>query len=161
MQIIIPMTGYGSRFVAAGYTDLKPLIFVQGRRIIEWIVKGMYSPSDEFIFICRQEHINAYPWMVEYLKSLAPNANVFPIDNWVKLGPVNDVLRAKFAIEDESPCVINYCDFFMDWDWERFKKEVHARQCDGCIPCYSGFHPNLLPEKNVYASCLTDSVSGR
>lgn len=28
MQIIIPMTGYGSRFVAAGYKELKPFISV-------------------------------------------------------------------------------------------------------------------------------------
>ena len=26
MKIIIPMTGYGSRFVAAGYKELKPFI---------------------------------------------------------------------------------------------------------------------------------------
>ena len=30
MQIIIPMTGFGSRFVNAGYRDLKPLIKVYG-----------------------------------------------------------------------------------------------------------------------------------
>lgn len=39
MQIIIPMTGYGSRFVAAGYKELKPFIQVMGHPIIEWIVK--------------------------------------------------------------------------------------------------------------------------
>ena len=26
MYVIIPMTGYGSRFVAAGYKELKPFI---------------------------------------------------------------------------------------------------------------------------------------
>ena len=31
MQIIIPMTGYGSRFVAAGYKELKPFIKIQGK----------------------------------------------------------------------------------------------------------------------------------
>ena len=41
MQIIIPMTGYGSRFVAAGYKDLKPFIPIMGHPIIEWIVKRM------------------------------------------------------------------------------------------------------------------------
>ena len=25
------------------------------------------------------------------------------------------------------------------------------------MPCYTGFHPHLLPEKNLYASCKTDS----
>lgn len=49
MQIIIPMTGYGSRFVAAGYQELKPFIRVQGRPILEWIVKGMYPGESNFL----------------------------------------------------------------------------------------------------------------
>ena len=39
MQIIIPMTGYGSRFIAAGYKKLKPFIEVEGMPIVEWIIK--------------------------------------------------------------------------------------------------------------------------
>lgn len=53
MNIIIPMTGYGSRFVAAGYKELKPFIPVMGKPIIEWIVKGMYPEEEQFIFVCR------------------------------------------------------------------------------------------------------------
>ena len=49
MNIIIPMTGYGSRFVAAGYKELKPFIPVMGKPIIEWIVKGMYPEEEQFI----------------------------------------------------------------------------------------------------------------
>ena len=56
MQIIIPMTGYGSRFVAAGYKDLKPFIKIAGKPIIEWIVKYMYPEEENFIFVCRKEH---------------------------------------------------------------------------------------------------------
>ena len=50
MKIIIPMTGYGSRFVVAGYKDLKPFIKVQGKPMIEWIVKGMYPNEKKFLF---------------------------------------------------------------------------------------------------------------
>ena len=39
MQIIIPMSGLGSRFQAAGYTEPKPLIKVDGKPIIEHVVK--------------------------------------------------------------------------------------------------------------------------
>ena len=28
--------------------------------------------------------------------------------------------------------------------------------CDGAIPCYSGFHPHLLPADNFYATCSVD-----
>lgn len=156
MQIIIPMTGYGSRFVAAGYKDLKPLIEVQGRRMVDWIVSGMYRASDSFTFICRAEHLNTITWLEDYLKSLAPNVRIFAVDNWTKLGPVADVIRAQETIEDQEPVIINYCDFYMEWDCGAFIDEAAKRNCDGAVPCYSGFHPNLLPQKNLYASCLVD-----
>lgn len=156
MQIIIPMTGYGSRFVAAGYKDLKPFIKVQGKPIIQWILEGMYPEEYNVIFIVRQEHLNSIPNMEETLKSIAPAAKIFAIDQWIKKGPVFDVLRASEVIDDNEPAIINYCDFYMIWDYKEFKKDVIERMCDGAVPCYTGFHPHLLIEKNYYASCLTD-----
>ena len=67
MNVIIPMTGYGSRFVAAGYRELKPFIRIMGRPVIEWIVKEMYPEDVNFIFICRGEHLKNDPSMRERL----------------------------------------------------------------------------------------------
>lgn len=183
MNIIIPMTGYGSRFVAAGYRELKPFIPVMGKPIIEWIVKGMYPRDAHFIFVCRGEHLQKDPSMKEKLLALAPEAVMVTIEDWVKKGPVYDVLRAYRALcaaqadgcadgsydgvriennaaakdfHGEDGCIINYCDFYMTWDFHAFAREAAARDCDGAVPCYTGFHPNLLPQKNFYASCLTD-----
>lgn len=156
MKIIIPMTGYGSRFVAAGYKELKPLIAVQGKPIIEWIVRGMYSRETDFLFVCRKEHLDTVDGMRDCLMRVAPTAQIYEIEDWVKKGPVHDVLRASDLIPDDVPCIINYCDFFLYWDWTRFKADVAERGCEGCVPCYTGFHPHLLHARNVYASCLTD-----
>lgn len=157
MQIIIPMTGYGSRFVAAGYKNLKPFIEIEGKPIIEWIVKGMYKEDDKFIFVCRKEHIDNISGMKEKILSLSSNVRIFEVDNWIKKGPVVDVLRASECIDDEEPCVINYCDFFIIWDWSKMRSALLQRNCDGSVPCYTGFHPHLIPKINLYASCLTDS----
>ena len=156
MKIIIPMTGYGSRFVAAGYKELKPFIKVHGKPIIEWILKGMYPDEKDILFICRKEHIMDNPAIEQKLLNLVPTATIFSVDDWVKKGPVYDVLRAEELLADDEPCIINYCDFYMVWDWNKFKADVISRGCEGCVPCYTGFHPNLLPKKNLYASCLTD-----
>lgn len=177
---MIPMTGYGSRFVAAGYKELKPFIKVMDRPIIEWIVKGMYPADVNLIFVCRGEHLRSDPAMRERLMALAPEAVIVSIEDWVKKGPVYDVLRAYRMlcqpqsgdggqtkttggeiigwkeIDREDGFIINYCDFYMTWDYEAFAKGARERDCDGAVPCYTGFHPNLLPEKNYYASCLTD-----
>ena len=116
MKIIIPMTGYGSRFVAAGYKELKPFIKVQGKPIIQWIIEGMYPKEEDILFVCRQEHLDSIPNMKERLMAIAPSADIYAIKDWIKKGPVYDVLRASEKIDDKSPCIINYCDFYMTWD---------------------------------------------
>lgn len=88
MKIIIPMTGYGSRFAAAGYKDLKPLIKVQGRPIIQWITEGMYPDEKDILFICRKEHLDTIPDMEKRLREAAPSAEICALDDWVKKGPV-------------------------------------------------------------------------
>ncbi|MBP3475765.1 MAG: hypothetical protein J6K48_05555 [Lachnospiraceae bacterium] len=162
MNIIIPMTGYGSRFVSAGYKELKPFIPVMEIPIVEWIVKRMYPADVNIIFVCRGEHLRKDPSMRERLTALAPESAIVSIEDWVKKGPVYDVLRAyrelkqTDVIDCSQPCIINYCDFYMTWDFQAFAEEARKRDCDGSVPCYTGFHPNLLPQKNYYASCLTD-----
>ena len=162
MYVIIPMTGYGSRFVAAGYKELKPFIPVMGVPVIEWIVKKMYPADTDFIFVCRGEHLKEDASMEKRLVELAPRAKIVSIKDWIKKGPVYDVLRAYRELKDshqidvEKPCIINYCDFYMTWDFQAFARMAKERDCDGSVPCYTGFHPNLLPQKNYYASCLTD-----
>lgn len=156
MQIIIPMTGYGSRFIAAGYQELKPFIKVQGRAILDWIVNGMYREECDFIFVCREEHLRTIKGMEEELLRIAPNACIFTIEDWVKKGPVYDVLRAESVINDKESCIINYCDFYMTWNYKKFEEEAQNRACAGAIPCYTGFHPHLAMPENVYASCKKD-----
>lgn len=157
MQIIIPMTGYGARFKDAGYDRLKPFIKVHGRPIVEWVVKMFPGDEDNITFVCRQEHLDNIGYVETELKRIAPNAGIFAIDDWEKKGPVTDVLRASRIINDDEPVIISYCDFYMHWDYEAFKSTAIKRGCDGAVPCYSGFHPNLLPRKNLYASCKVDS----
>lgn len=156
MRIVIPMTGYGSRFVAAGYKDLKPFINVQGKPMIQWIIDGMYPEESDIVFVCRKEHLDTIEGMREKLMQISPKAKICGLDDWVKKGPVYDVLRASDYIEDDKPCIVNYCDFYMTWNYQKFAVEVSERGCDGCIPCYTGFHPHLLIAKNYYASCKTD-----
>ena len=157
MQILIPMTGYGSRFAAAGYKELKPFIKVYGFPIIEWIVKGIFYAEKDIIFICRKEHVDTIDYMADTLKGICPSARIIEIDNWVKKGPVYDVMRVSCEIDNDKPAIINYCDFYMTWNYQEFKSKVVKHKYDGAIPCYTGFHPSLIPVKNVYASCLYDN----
>ncbi len=149
MKIIIPMSGEGARFKRAGYTDPKPLIKVHGKPIIEYVV-SLFPGENDFIFVCRDEHL-ATTDMRETLLRLKPSARIVSIPAH-KFGPVYAVLQAAEFIRDDEPVVVNYCDFFMRWDWADFKRTALESGAHGCVPAYLGFHPHLLHEKNFYAS---------
>ncbi|SVE52845.1 uncharacterized protein METZ01_LOCUS505699, partial [marine metagenome] len=51
MQIVIPMSGFGERFRRAGYSVPKPLIEVDGKPIIQYVIE-MFPGEENFIFIC-------------------------------------------------------------------------------------------------------------
>ena len=93
--------------------------------------------------------------MKEVLTHLMPTGKIISIPGH-KYGPVYAVAQVLDLIEDDEPVITNYCDFFMNWDYEDFKKTVTRSGCDGAIPCYTGFHPHLLHENNYYAGCRID-----
>jgi NDP-sugar pyrophosphorylase family protein len=152
MQIVIPMAGTGKRFAAAGYTDLKPLIKVDGKPIIEYVV-NLFPEENNVIFICNEEHLKTTN-LKKTLQKLKPNAKIAAIKPH-KLGPIETILRGKDYIADNEPIIINHCDFFQIWDYKKFKRKVKKEKIDGAIICYRGFHPHLLGG-DLYAGVKTD-----
>jgi NDP-sugar pyrophosphorylase family protein len=141
MQIIIPMSGSGDRFLRAGYSTPKPLIEVEGKPMIEHVV-GLFPGEKNFLFITNRRHMES-TGMESVLRRIAPGCRIVSIEP-AKLGPVHAVLQASEFIADAEPAIVNYCDFFAKWDYEDFKRFVARTKCDGCIPAYRGFHPHSL-----------------
>lgn len=152
MQVIIPMSGVGQRFIDAGYTTIKPLIPVEGKPIIQHVLER-FAPDDDYIFICNEDHLTNTPLEV-VLSKLRPKGRIIPIKPH-KLGPVYAVLKVREFINDNQPTIVNYCDFSWRWDYEHFKKTVRENRCDGCVVAYRGLHPHLLGP-NLYASMRDD-----
>ncbi len=50
MQLVIPMSGIGQRFIKAGYTTPKPLIKVENKTIINHVY-NMFPEIDSVVFI--------------------------------------------------------------------------------------------------------------
>jgi NDP-sugar pyrophosphorylase family protein len=147
MQILIPMSGFGERFRRAGYEVPKPLIEVDGKAIIEYVV-AMFPGETNFTFICNQEHLSNPSFrMREILERCCPTGRIIEIKPH-KLGPVNAVLKISELINLDEPVIVNYCDFTGYWDYLEFKQYVASTACDGAIPCYTGFHPHLLRSVN-------------
>jgi len=147
MQIIIPMSGFGERFRNAGYKLPKPLIKVDGRPIISYVV-DMFPGEKDFIFICNKEHLNEPSYELEKtLKRYCPSGKIVAIEPH-KLGPINAIILAKDQIDFNKKTIVNYCDFTCYWDWQSFKKHLETNKVSGSIPAYKGFHPHSLGSTN-------------
>lgn len=146
------MSGMSSRFSAAGYTLPKYLIEIDGKQVIEHIV-NLYPEDSKFVFIINDKHREETN-IVDVLDKLVENKTVVTIPRHKK-GPVFTVSKFNELIDDDEQVVVNYCDFSLYWDYWHFKRFVDNTECDGCVVCYTGFHPHMLGSDN-YAFCKTD-----
>ncbi len=153
MKVIIPMSGSGSRFKKAGYFMPKPLIRVDGLPIIAHVV-NMFSPDDEFIFICNSEHLSDDKLdLAGALKKIAQKCEIVGVEPH-KLGPNYAIVVASDFLDDE-PVFVSYCDFKLTWNKDDFLDEAEKSGADSASVCYKGFHPHLLGP-NLYAGVRTD-----
>jgi hypothetical protein len=141
MVLIIPMSGQGKRFAAAGYDQLKPLITIEGKPAIAHVL-DMFPGEDAPLFICNQAHLETTP-MRSILQALRPNGKIIAITGKGQ-GPVPDIQQVYEHISDTEDVMISYCDFTGRWDYAAFKSRVKTLNVDGAIPSYIGFHPHLL-----------------
>lgn len=147
MHLIIPMSGKGDRFRAAGYTHPKPLIRVDNMPMIKHVM-SLFPGVTNVTFICCEEDLRETQ-MESVLREICPFARIVPIERH-KRGPVFSITKAFDVIDDDEPIIVSYCDYSGDWNFSQFLAE--AKDFDGMVVCYKGFHPHSLGSDN-YAYC--------
>lgn len=152
IQLIIPMSGIGKRFLDAGYTEPKPLIEIDGKPMIEHVL-DMFPGVEDVVFICNRQHIEETN-MKDILDSACPNGRVVIIEKHKK-GPVYAVSKIFDMLDDNKKTIVSYCDFGTVWDFDKFLESVDT--FDGGIACYTGFHPHMLGSDN-YAFCKEEGL---
>jgi NDP-sugar pyrophosphorylase family protein len=150
IQLIIPMSGIGKRFIEAGYSNPKPLIEMDGKPIIQHVVE-LFPGVTDITFICNEKHLKETN-MREILMNISPNCRIHQVPNENRLGPVDAVKQIFDHIDDDKEVIISYCDYGTYWNFDIFLKETRDGNFDGVIPCYIGFHPHMLGSDN-YAFC--------
>jgi NDP-sugar pyrophosphorylase family protein len=148
IQLIIPMSGIGKRFIDAGYETPKPLIEVDGKPMIEHVINLFPSVTD-ITFIVNENHLQNTN-MREILIRISPNCNIVSVGFEKCKGPVDTVNKVIDVIDDNKEIIISYCDYGTYWNFQEFLKST--KNYDGSIPCYKGFHPHMLGSDN-YAFC--------
>jgi len=150
IQLIIPMSGIGKRFIEAGYKDPKPLIEVDGHPIIKHVL-DIFKGIEDVTFICNEKHLKETN-MRDILYGISPNCKIFEVSNENRKGPVDAILQISEHIKDNSEIIVSYCDYGTVWDFSAFLEKTSNGIYDGMIPCYTGFHPHMLGSDN-YAFC--------
>lgn len=148
------MCGKGRRFLDAGFLDLKPLIKVDGKPMIEHVV-NLFSGINQFVFVCNNDHLKITNLSEELLR-IVPNAKVVGLPDH-DLGPVYSLSNTLDLLDANDEVIVNYCDFSTLWDFDSFLDQVQTIKADGAIVAYRGFHPHMLGTTE-YAFMRVDDV---
>lgn len=138
MNIVIPMAGAGSRFQKAGYSFPKPLIDVNGRPMIEVVVKNINIKAN-YIFIVQKEHREKYN-LDTLLNLIATKCTIIEIDH-ITEGAACTALLTKHLIDNSSPLFFANSDQYVEWDSNEFMYKMNETGCDGGIVTFTSTHP--------------------
>ena len=132
LNIVIPMAGAGSRFAREGYALPKPLIPVNGRPMLQWVICNLRpAQTHRFVFICQRRHavdFNLHAVLGEW----APGCAVVLIDGLTQ-GAACTVLAARELIDSRLPLMIANSDQYVDADIDAYLAAAAAPGVDGLI----------------------------
>jgi dTDP-glucose pyrophosphorylase len=138
MNVLIPMAGAGSRFEKAGYTFPKPLIDVQGKPMIQFVVDNINVDS-RHIFIVQKSHYEKYN-LENTLKAIVKNCEIIQVDG-ITEGAACTTLLAKELINNDEPLLMANSDQFVEWDSNKFMYSMIGDTIDAGILTFESTHP--------------------
>jgi NDP-sugar pyrophosphorylase family protein len=140
LHLLIPMSGQGVRFQAAGFTMPKPLIPISGTPMIERLLT-CFPEHWKTHFVTAANHESS--GLEKKLRELRPTSTISAIAPHKK-GPSYAILEGLKQIPEEAPVLVSYCDYSMIWDPMQFERFVGETECDACVISYRGFHAHYL-----------------
>ena len=145
MNILIPMAGAGKRFADAGYVFPKPLIEIDNKPMIQWVIESLNFNAN-YIFIIQKEHQEKYN-IKSVLKILQPNCKIIELDH-ITEGAACTTLLAKEFINNSDPLIIANSDQYINWNSSKALYDFNSKNLDGAILTFEAIHP-----KWSYAKC--------
>jgi dTDP-glucose pyrophosphorylase len=143
-NILIPMSGLGSRFANAGYGIPKPFIDVLCDSMIRSVIKNLNFDGANFIFIINESQVSLIDFSY-HLAGLIKNFKVFTVIE-VTNGPACSALIAKELIDNRTPLIIINCDQIIhDFDYQKIVEFSSINGLDGLLGCFISDSP-----KNSY-----------
>jgi HAD superfamily hydrolase (TIGR01509 family) len=138
LNVLIPMSGAGSRFEKAGYTFPKPLIEINGKPMIQVVIENLGIEAN-FIYIVQKSHREKYN-LNALLNLITPNAKIVEVDGLTE-GAACSALLAKEFINNNSPLFFANSDQFAEWNSSEFIYKMQETNADCGIVTFKSTHP--------------------
>ena len=141
MNILVPMAGRGSRFLAeiyknSEYSKPKPIIRIAGRTMIEWALSSLpIKENDQLIFLVLKEHVINSRIDDELRRIFGDGIKVIIVDK-ITEGAACTALLAKEFINNDEPLIITDSDHFVDGRKLFEDIRYHGNKIDGIIPVF-------------------------
>jgi dTDP-glucose pyrophosphorylase len=137
--IIVPMAGMGNRFAVAGYKDIKPMIPIFGKPMVEHVANSV-GMDGNWIFIVQKLHRERYR-LDEFLRSIRPNCIIIDTGGGPTEGAACSILLAKPYINNDNPLIVINSDNIIKWDKAHYKKHIYEGESDGLILTFEDTDP--------------------
>ncbi len=141
--LIIPLAGYGRKFVNDGYRILKPFLKIDDDNIMITQIIDKFPKRIKKIFIVRSDLQKNY---IDILKKIENSELHFIKPH--NLGPLHSIYSIKKVIKNLKNIYISYCD--IDWVWNKTNKVKSKKS--SYVFCFKGYHP-FTQDNNNYAFC--------
>lgn len=141
LKIIIPLGGSSELFSTAGYFYPKPLIEVNGKPMIELVLKNPLTINHDrrFIFIVREEECSKFH-LDNTLKILCPGSTIIKLKNSTK-GGLCSVLMAIDEIDDADSLLILNGDQVIDKSISDIIFFWEEKNADAGLVTFKSVHP--------------------
>jgi len=142
MNILIPIAGRGSRFLAEKdknpeYGKAKPIINIAGHAMVKWAISSLPLESeDKLIFLVLKEHIETQNIDKTLRDIFGESINIIVVDK-VTEGAACTALLAKEYINNDEPLIITDSDHYIDGK-THFEEIKRYKDVDGMIPVFYG-----------------------
>lgn len=141
LKIIIPLAGSSELFANAGYYYPKPLIEINGRTMIDWVVQNPSAISREhqFIFIIKEEDALRFH-LDNTLKLISPGSEIVKIKKTARGGLCSTLMAIDKISEGDSLLILNG-DQVINTDFEATDKNWQQENTDVGILTFRSVHP--------------------
>lgn len=134
MNILIPLAGKGSRFRKLNFKNPKPLIMINGKSMIERVIRSIkISAKYHFVIQKNDNKNNILRDIIENTcKELNYSCNIIEIDYYTE-GATETCLLMEDKINKNEELIILNCDQIMNWEPTFFLEFINKNDFDGIV----------------------------